>query len=150
MKWTLISNASNDIKEYHLIRDGNTLVVMKYNPDQQTVRIVHEGDRLVFFMENAGYAHRLIFKSVYGVDQGKYLYNNRNHTGRLEINNAVFDYNIVTGNQPKLIVHQNNRREPLAVCQMPDTGMHPPSIYEQAGMVLSVCSFSGEPAVRRK
>ncbi len=150
MKWTLISNASNDIREYHLIRDGNTMVVMKYNPEQQTVRIVHEGARLAFFMENAGYAYRLIFKSVYGVDLGRYLYNNRNHTGRIEINNAVFDYNIVAGNQPKLIVHQNNRQEPLAVCQMPDTGMQPPSIYEQAAMVLSVCSFSGESVVRGK
>lgn len=150
MKWTLISNASNDIREYHLVQDGNTLVVMKYNPEQQTVRIVHEGDRLVFFMENTGYAHRLVFKNVYGVDLGKYLYNNRNHSGRLEINNVIFDYNIVAGNQPKLIVHQHNRQEPLAVCQMPDTGIQHASIYEQAGMVLSICSFTGESAARGK
>jgi hypothetical protein len=150
MKWTLISNASSDIREYHLVQDGNTLVVMKYSPEQQTVRIVHESERLVFFLENAGYANRVIFKNVYGVDLGKYSYNNRNHTGRLEINNDIFDYNIVEGNQTKLIVHQHNRQEPMAVCEIPANSMQQASLYEQAGIVLSVCSFSKMPTRSRQ
>jgi hypothetical protein len=91
MKWTIVSNTSSDIKEYHLVQDERTLVVMKYSPEQQTVRITHEGDRLVFFMENGGYSNRVIFKNVYGVDLGKYSYNNRSHNGRLEINNDVLN-----------------------------------------------------------
>jgi hypothetical protein len=150
MKWTLISNASSEIREYHLIKDGNTLVVMKYSPEQQTVRIVHEGERLVFFVEDTGFANRVILKNVYGVDLGKYSYNNRNHNGRLEINNDVFDYNIVDGSQPKLIVHQHSRQEPLAVCQIPDMPRQHSPLYEYAGMIISVCSFTRVPIAKEK
>lgn len=142
MKWTLVSNASSDIKEYHLTKDERTLVVMKYSPEQQTVRITHEADRLVFFMENGGYANRVIFKNVYGVDLGKYSYNNRSHNGRLEINDDVFDYNIENANQPRLIVHHHNNQELMAVCQIPDDILQPSSLYEHAGIVLSMCSIS--------
>jgi hypothetical protein len=145
MKWTLASNSSSDIREYHLIKDELTLVIMKYRPEQQTVRITHEGDRLVFFMENSGYANRVVFKNVYGVDLGKYTYNNRNHNGRLEINNDIFDYNIVNGNQPRLIIHRHNKQEPMATCQIPDEVLQPASLYEHAGIVLSMCSLTGVP-----
>ena len=147
MKWTLVSNTSSDIREYHLIKDERTLVVMKYSPEQQTVRITHEGDRLVFFMENGGYANRVIFKNVYGVDLGKYSYNNRNHNGRLEINNDVFDYNIADANQPRLIVHRHNNQEPMAVCQIPGAVLQPASLYEHAGIVLSMCSLAATPQI---
>lgn len=146
MKWTLVSNTYSDIREYHLVKDDRTLVVMKYSPEQQTVRISHEDDRLVFFMEYGGYANRIVFKNVYGVDQGKYSYNNRNQNGRLEINNDVYDYNIVEASQPKLIVHHHNKQEPMAVCQIPDAILQPASLYEHAGIVLSMCSINGLPA----
>jgi hypothetical protein len=143
MKWTLVSNTSSDIKEYHLVKDEHTLVVMKYRPEQQTVRITHESDRLVFFMENGGFANRVVFKNVYGVDLGRYSYNARNHNGRLEINNEVFDYNIVDANQPRLIVQRQNKQEPMAVCQIPHGILKPASLYEHAGIVLSMCSLTG-------
>ena len=119
---------------------------MKYSPEQQTVRIAHESDRLVFFMENGGYANRVIFKNVYGIDQGKTSYNNRSHNGRLEINDDIYDYNIVDASQPKLIVHRHNDQEPMAECHIPDTILHPASIYEHAGIVLSMCSLAATPS----
>ena len=146
MKWTLVSNKSSDIREYHLVKDERTLVVMKYSPEQQTVRISHEDDRQVFFMEDGGYANRIVLKNAYGVDLGKYSYNSRNQNGRLEINNDVYDYNIVEANQPKLIVHQRHKQEPMAVCQIPDAILEPTSLYEHAGIVLSMCSINGLPA----
>ena len=145
MKWTLVSNTFSDIREYHLVKDERTLVVMKYSPEQQTVRITHEDGRLVFFMDNGGYANRIVFKNVYGVDLGKYSYNNRNQNGRLEINNEAYDYNIVDANQPKLIVHQRNKQEPMAVCQIPNVILQPASLYEHAGIVLSMCSIASLP-----
>ena len=142
MKWTLISNGSTDIKEYHLISDESVLAVMKYSPEQQSVRISYKEERLVFFMEANGFANRIIFKNVYGVDQGKFAHNHHNNTGRLEINQQVYDYNIVDNNQPKLIIHQHNKQEPLAVCQIPAAPTRPASFFEQAGMVLGICWFS--------
>lgn len=149
MKWTLISNASTGIKEYHLTQDRVVLVVMKYSPEQHSIRIKFEEEHLVIFLENAGYDHHIIFKSAYGVSLGKFSHN-RNNTGRLQINNEVFDYNIVDNNQPKLIVHQHSKQEPLAVCQIPEIPIRESSFYEQAGFVLSVCRYASMPAARKK
>jgi hypothetical protein len=148
MKWNLISNAPTGIKEYHLTQDGVILVVMKYSPEQHSIRIKFEGEHLVVFLENAGYANRIIFKSAYGVDLGKFSHHN--NTGRLQINNEVFDYNIIDNNQPKLIVHQHNKQEPLAVCQIPEIPKRESSFYEQAGLVLSICRYATMPARREK
>ena len=149
MKWTLISNASTGIKEYHLVKDQSVLAVMKYSPEQQSVRISFEEERLAFFMETNGNANRIIFKNVYGVDQGKFAHHNHNNTGRLEINEQIFDYNIVDNNQPKLIIHQHNQQEPLAVCQIPAGPALQASFFEQAGIVLGICCFANMPASRK-
>jgi hypothetical protein len=149
MKWNLVSNASIGIKEYQLIQDGVVLVVMKYSPEQQSIRITFEGEHHVFFLENAGYANRIIFKNAYGVDLGKFSHN-RNNTGRIEINNEVYNYNIVDNNQPKLIVHHNSKQEPLAVCQIPEANIRETSFHEQAGIVLSVCRYATMPAARSR
>ncbi len=107
----------------------------------------HEGERLVFFMENAGICTPCNFQKCIGVDQGRYTYNNRSHSGRLQINNDIYDYNIVEGSQPKLIVHKLNKQEPIAVCEIPPASSMPhASQYEQAGIVLSVCSLTNLPA----
>ena len=150
MKWTLISNASADIKEYHLVKDESVLAVMKYSPEQQSVRISFEEERLAFFMETNGYANRIVFKNVYGVYQGKFSHHNHNNTGRLEINEQIFNYNIVDNNQPKLIIHQHNQKEPLVVCQIPASPTRHASLFEQAGIVLGICCFANMPAARKK
>ena len=146
MKWTLISNAPTGIKEFQLVQDGLVLAVMKYSPEQQSIRITFEGHHLVFFLEDTGYANRILFKNVYGVDLGKFTIHNRNRTGRLEINNEIYDYNMVDGNLPKLIVHQHNKQEPLAVCQIPDIPIRHATFHEQAGIVLSTCRYATMPA----
>lgn len=145
MKWTLISNVSTGIREYHLEQEGNVLIVLKCSLEQQSVRIHFGDEHLVYFMENAGYAHRIIFKNAYGVDMGSCSHNNRNNTGRLYINNEMFDYNIVHNNQPKLIIHQHNKQQPLAVCQIPEIPIRQSAWYEQAGIVLSICQYSTLP-----
>jgi hypothetical protein len=145
MKWILVSNASTGITEYHLIQEDLVLVVMKYSQEQQSVRITYEDEHLVFFMENIGYANRIAFKNAYGVDLGKFSHHNNNSTGRLEINNTVYDYNIVEGTLPKLIIHQHNKQEPLAVCQIPAISMRDSAVFEQAGIVLSMCCFTNIP-----
>lgn len=150
MKWTLISKASTGINEYHLVKDGLVLIVMKYSPEQQSIRITLGEEHQVFFLENAGYANRILFKNVYGVDQGKFSHHARNNSGRLEINNEIFDYNMVDNHQPKLIVHQHNKQEPLAVCQIPAIPIRESSFHEQAGIVLSLCWFAMNAVERKK
>jgi len=148
MKWTLISNAPTGIKEFQLVQDGLVLAIMKYSPEQQSIRITFEDQHLVFFLEDTGYANRILFKNVYGVDLGKFT--RRNHAGRIEINNEIYDYNMVEGNQPKLIVHQHNKQEPLAVCQIPDIPIRDTTFHEQAGIVLSTCRYATMPARKKQ
>ncbi|OQP58198.1 hypothetical protein A3860_07690 [Niastella vici] len=144
MKWNLISNAPTGIKEFQLVQDGLVLAIMKYSPEQQSIRITFDDQHLVFFLEDTGYANRILFKNVYGVDLGKFTH--RNHSGRLEINNEVYDYNLVAGPNPKLIVHQHNKQEPLAVCQIPDIPIRDAAFHVQAGIVLSICRYATMPA----
>lgn len=149
MKWTLISNVTAGIKEYHLVNEESVLAVMKYSPEQQSVRISYKEERLVFLMETNGYTNRIVFKNVYGVDQGTFAHHNHNNTGRLEINKQVFNYNIVDNNQPRLIIHQHNKQEPLAVCQIPASPTRHASFFEQAGIVLGICWLAVMPAARK-
>ncbi|WP_205509660.1 hypothetical protein [Longitalea arenae] len=149
MKWILISNESTGIKEFQLIQNNLVLAVMKYNPQHHSIRITYEGGHLVFFMETMGYANRIAFKNVYGIDLGKFSHY-RNNTGRLEINKKVFDYQIVDKNQPKLIIHQHNQHEPLAVCQLPADSVRESSYYAYAGLVLSSCSYAAIPVVKQR
>ena len=150
MEWILISNATPGIKEYHLLQGDQVLIVLKYSLEQQSVRIALTDERLVFFLENTGYANRIAFKNAYGVDQGKFSHNNRNNSGRLEIDHAVYDYNIVDAAQPKLIIHQHHKQEPLAVCQIPAIPTRETAVYEQACLVLSVCWYTKMPAAPKK
>ena len=149
MKWTLISNTSPGIKEYHLLQDEKVLIVLKCSLEQLSVRIHFEEEHLVYFMEDTGYAGRIVFKNAYGVDQGRFSHNSRNNTGRLQINDDIFDYNIVDNTQPKLIVHQHNQQQALAVCQIPAIPLRQTSWYEQAGMILSICRFATTPVLRK-
>jgi hypothetical protein len=150
MEWNLISNAITGIREYHLLQGDRVLIILKYSQEQQSVRIAFEDERLVFFLENTGYNNRIAFKNAYGVDQGKFSHNNRNNSGRLEINGTLYNYNVIEGNQPKLIVHQQHKQEPLAVCQIPAIPGRESAVYEQACMVLSVCWYAKLPVASKK
>src|SRR5438046_270944 len=112
MEWILVKNASTGISEYHLLQGERILIVLKYSQEQQSVRIAFNNEHLVFFLENLGYANKIAFNSAYGVPLGKFSHNNRSNAGRLEINNAVYNYNIVTSQPHKLIIHQHNKKEP--------------------------------------
>jgi hypothetical protein len=57
---------------------------------------------------------------------------------------------MVEGNQPKLIVHQHNKQEPLAVCQIPEIPIRESSLNEQAGIVLSICRYATMPARKKE
>lgn len=149
MEWILISNAITGIREYHLLQGDSILIVLKYSLEQQSVRIAFEDERLVFFLENTGY-NKLAFKNAYGVDQGKFSHNNRSNSGRLEINQTLYNYNIVDNNQPKLIIHQQHKQEPLAVCQIPAIPNRETAVFEQACLVLSVCWYTKMPATPKK
>ncbi len=150
MEWILISNATTGIREYHLLQGDRILIVLKYNLEQQSVRIAFEDEHLVYFLENTGYNNRIAFKSAYGVDQGKFSHNNRSNSGRLEINGTQYNYNVIKGNQSKLIVHQHQKQEPLAVCQIPAIPTRESTVYEQACLVLSICWYATMPVAPKK
>ena len=143
MKWILASSALTGIKEYHLVEDEQLIIVLKYSFDQQSIRIINEEERLVFFMENAGgFNNRIIFKNPYGVDIGKFSYNGRSHNGHVEINAVTLHFTIVEGNAPKVLIHRRNVQQPIAVCHLPFFSHQPAAQYEQACFMLSLCWYA--------
>lgn len=139
MKWTLISNSSTGIKEYHLTNEDQAIMILKYSIEQQSVRIriSFANEHLVFLMEPTGFANRIFIKNAYGVELGKFVYNNRSKTGNIAINNAVLHYDVIDSNPSKLILHKRSRQQPMAVCHLPVNSVDL-SIYECACFVLSV------------
>jgi len=143
MKWILVSSALTGIKEYHLVKDDQLLLVLKYSFDLQSIRIINEEERLVFFMEDSGgFASRIIFKNPYGVDIGKFSYNSRTHSGHVEVNSTTLQFTIVKGDAPKVIIHRRNVQQPLAVCHLPFFSPKPAAQYEQACFLLSLCWYA--------
>jgi hypothetical protein len=143
MKWTLASSASTGIKEYHLIKDDQLLLVLKYSFDLQSIRLINEEERLVFFMEDSGgFGNRINFKNPYGVDIGKLVCNSRANSGHVEINSITLHFTIIEGNTPKVIIHRRNVQEPLVVCNLPFYSPKPAAQYEQACFMLSLCWFA--------
>jgi hypothetical protein len=143
MKWILASSALTGIKEYHLVEDDQLLLVLKYSFDLQSIRIINEEERLVFFMENSGgFTNRIIFKNPYGVDIGKFSFNSRTQSGHVEINAITLHYTIVEGNGPKVVIHKRNVQQPLAVCHLPFFSYKPAAQYEQACFLLSLCWYA--------
>jgi hypothetical protein len=143
MKWILASSASTGIKEYHLVKDDQLLLVLKYSFDLQSIRLINEEERLVFFMEDSGgFGNRIIFKNPYGVDIGKFACNSRANSGHVEINSITLHFTVVEGNTPKVLIHKRNVQEPLAVCHLPFYSPKPAAQYEQACFMLSLCWFA--------
>lgn len=144
MKWSLISSSLNGIREYHLIKAGKVLLVMKYSTEQQSVRLKLDKEHEIFLLENTASGlsgQRISFMNAYGVDLGKFSFNPRNQSGQLQINDRQFQYATVTerGNEPNLVVYKKSKEQPLAACNWPAMPEVASNSFEYACLVLGLC-----------
>src|SRR5438552_1537240 len=125
MQWKLIKAFEEGLKEYHLVKDANDIILLKYNSLQQSVRITSKGEHLSFFMERTGFpGTRIIFKNGYGIELGKCTFNRRHDNGHTETDNRLYRY-IISGTDPaKVTIYEQDEQQLLVVCDWPFNTTH--------------------------
>jgi hypothetical protein len=145
MNWTQISTSTTGIKEFHLTQDEQVLGVIKFNEEQQSVRIALTEEHHMYYMESSGHnSGRVALNNAYGIEVGRFTYNNRHYTGTVEINEVALEYR-VTGNAPQIVLTKPAQDEPVAVCELPAATLGEDA-YEQACLVVTLFCYAAVQA----
>ncbi|MFL5748659.1 MAG: hypothetical protein ACJ751_28565 [Niastella sp.] len=117
MKWVYVNQPSVYIRKYQLTEGDNTKLEIKYNLEQQSVRISSEENHRLFFIDKTGLWHnKTILKNEYGVEIGKLAIDKVHGTGFIEIEGKKYYY--MLQNNSQLVVFEHTVSMPLAVCDM--------------------------------
>ena len=117
MKWVYVNQPSVYIRKYQLTEGSDTKLVIKYNLDQQSVRISSEENHRLFFIDKTGLWHnKTILKNEYGVEIGRLAIDKVHGTGIIEIEGKKYYYTLQNNSQ--LVVFEHTVTMPLAVCDM--------------------------------
>lgn len=117
MKWVYVNQPSVYIRKYNLTEGDKTKLVIKYNLEQQSVRISSEENHRLFFIDKTGLWHnRTILKNEYGVEIGRLAIDKVHGTGIIEIEGKKYYYTLQNNSQ--LVVFEHTVTMPLAVCDM--------------------------------
>ncbi len=75
MQWISVSSPTALIREYRLEKDGETQVVLRYNPAQNSIRIRSGTCHRLFYLQSGGsLSGRSILKNEYGIETGQLLW----------------------------------------------------------------------------
>jgi hypothetical protein len=117
MKWVYVNQPSAYIRKYQLTEGEDTKLIIKYNLDQQSVRINSEENHRLFFIDKTGLWHnKTILKNEYGVEIGRLSVDKVHGTGVIEMEGKKYNYTFQ--NQTELVVFEHSASTPLAVCDM--------------------------------
>lgn len=117
MKWVYVNQPSTYIKKYQLTEGDGAKLVMKYNLDQQSVRISSDENHRLFFIDKTGLWHnKTILKNEYGVEVGRLSFDKVHSTGVIEMEGKKYYYTFQ--NSTQLVVFEHTVSLPLAVCDM--------------------------------
>jgi hypothetical protein len=119
MKWVYVSQSTASIKKYQLVDNNETKLVLKYNLEQQSIRLSSEETHRLFFIGRTGLWHnKTILKNEYGVEVGRLSFDKNNHIGTLEIEGKKYHYTFQNSTQTQLVVFEQTVSLPLAVCDL--------------------------------
>jgi len=146
MKWVYVNQPSVYIRKYQLTEGDNTKLVIKYNLDQQSVRISSEENHRLFFIDKTGLWHnKTILKNEYGVEIGRLAIDKVHGTGIIEIEGKKYYYTLQNNSQ--LVVFEHTVTMPLAVCDMAEApsfaslSANKYSNEEYACFLLGICWY---------
>ncbi len=146
MKWVYVNQPSVYIRKYQLTEGDNTKLIIKYNLDQQSVRISSEENHRLFFIDKTGLWHnKTILKNEYGVEIGRLAIDKVHGTGIIEIEGKKYFYTLQNNSQ--LVVFEHSVSMPLAVCDMTDApsfgslSANKYSNEEYACFLLGICWY---------
>jgi hypothetical protein len=118
MKWVFV-NQSSSIKKYQLTEGDETKLVLKYNPEQRSVRVSREENHRLFFIDKTGLWHnKTILKNEYGVEIGRLSFDKAQHIGAIEIEGKKYFYSFENNKSQQLVVFEHSISLPLAVCDL--------------------------------
>lgn len=117
MKWVYVNQPSAYIRKYQLTEGDDAKLVIKYNLDQQSVRLSSEENHRLFFIDKTGLWHnKTILKNEYGVEIGRLAIDKVHGTGIIEMEGKKYFYTLQ--NNTQLVVFEHTVSMPLAVCDM--------------------------------
>ena len=127
MEWMSINTGDPDKRTYHLVEDGRTQLVLKYNMLQQSIRLSGHDRHQVYYMESVNrWNTRMLFRNVYGVEVGRCSYSNRQGHGRIAIEPVSLQFALVEKARSSVILYKHDRNKPFMVCDMPEVHKQQP------------------------
>lgn len=146
MKWVHVNQPSAYIKKYHLTEGDDTKLVLKYNLDQQSVRISSEETHRLFFIDKTGLWHnKTILKNEYGVEIGRLSFDKAHGTGVIEMEGKKYYYTFQ--NNAQLVIFEQAVSLPIAVCDLASApsftslATNKYSTEESACFLLGICWY---------
>lgn len=156
MKWVMVNNKSSLLQEYHLIKEGSTRVIVKYNPTQRSARITIGDKHRLFFIESAGsLSGKYIFKNEYGLEIGMMNNDKWGKEGSVIIESKKYTYKISNNPVAELSIYDAATKKPLASCGLA-TGINGTSLSlsqqtnnaDSNYLLLSLCWFLFLPVAK--
>ncbi|WP_205514699.1 hypothetical protein [Longitalea arenae] len=146
MKWVYVNQPSAYIRKYQLTEGDDSKLVIKFNLEQQSVRLSSDENHRLFFIDKTGLWHnKTILKNEYGVEIGRLSIDKVHGTGIIDMEGKRYNYSFQ--NNTELIVFENNASEPLAVCDMTEApsftslAANKYSNEEYACFLLGICWY---------
>lgn len=119
MKWVFVNQSSASIKKYQLTEGDETKLVLKYNLEQQSVRISSEESHRLFFINKTGLWHnKTILKNEYGVEIGRLYFDKVQHIGAIEIEGKKYYYTFENNTPRQLVIFERSVSLPLVICDL--------------------------------
>ena len=140
---TFLQSATSQ-QEFQLQKNDVTSMVMKFHPDQQTVRISHDGAKRLYFFEQVG-NNKLVIRNEYGVQVGKIRYDRWFHAnGSIELDGKKFRHE-VHNEEDSLILFDRQKQNPLVKCTVLTK-----TIISQvhAALMLTLCRYLLMPELK--
>jgi len=149
MKWVQINNKRNLLQEYHLTDNGDTRVVVKYNPVQQSARVTVGDMHRLFFIEHTGsFTGKYLFKNEYGMEVGWMSNDKRGNEGSITIESQQYIFKIDNNPPATLTIYDSSKQQALAGCglatNISGTSLSLAAQHTHAGthyLLLSLCWF---------
>ena len=131
-------------QEFQLQENDVTSLIMKFHPDQQTVRISHAGSKRLYFFEQSG-NNKLVIRNEYGVKVGKIQYDRWMHAnGSIELDGKKFHHEL-HNDEDSLILFDKQKKNPLVNCKvLTKTIMN----QVHAALMLTLCSYLLVPELK--
>ncbi|HMO62332.1 MAG TPA: hypothetical protein PKC39_02785 [Ferruginibacter sp.] len=116
MNWLPVKTQSALLNEYRLMQNNGCKVILKYNPQHRSARLISEDNlHSLFYLETpAQHASRVIITDQYGMNRG-YIALDKIHaySGTASLEGKKYHFRIQHYSSPVLIIYENSPSHPL-------------------------------------